>query len=77
MKLNREQITELFGSAPEDQDGKKLVGIEGKTPKDGDLYFKNETWYKSGVNKSMKYPVAIFKATRCGTGKKLCTKWQA
>ena len=65
MKLNREQITELFGSAPEDQDGKKLVGVEIREPNRGDLYLNLDSqtpeWIMDNRGDRMyKYPVAIF-----------------
>ena len=66
MKLNREQITELFGSTPEDQDGKKLVGMERRYPKEGESYFSDtyQKWCKAHSNFEYKtYPVAIFETT--------------
>tara|TARA_B110000014_G_C20108096_1_gene583123 strand:+ start:967 stop:1701 length:735 start_codon:yes stop_codon:yes gene_type:complete len=69
MKLNREQITELFGSAPEDQDGKKLVGCTVRKTKAGDWYLnlasKSPEW-RLTHNDTMSlyhYPVAIFEDT--------------
>ena len=63
MKLNREQITELFGSAPEDQDGKKLVGMERRYPKKGEPYFSDSGygWSKAHADFECEtYMVAIF-----------------
>ena len=69
MKLNREQITELLGSAPEDQDGKKLVGCTVRKTKAGDWYLnlasKSPEW-RLTYNDTMSlyhYPVAIFEDT--------------
>ena len=63
MKLTREQITELFRSAPEGQDGKKLLGVERRYPKEGESYFSDtyNKWCKAFSNfKCETYPVAIF-----------------
>jgi hypothetical protein len=66
MKVNREQITELFGSAPEDQDGKKLVGVQAKTPNKGDVLFHGVHWIVASCGWELqdgKRPVAIYEDT--------------
>jgi hypothetical protein len=71
MKLSREQIIELFGSAPEDQDGKKLVEIEFRSPAQGEIYLSNtdSVWRPCPTEFAQtKEPVAIFEDTHRADG---------
>ncbi len=71
MKLNRQQITELFGSAPEDQDGKKLVGVEYRGVKRGEVYISGARgdWLTSITGSPVYHKsVAIFEATHRADG---------
>jgi hypothetical protein len=67
MKLNREQITELFGSVPKDQEGKKLVEIKMLNVEKGDLFLTTNSHYPEWMPARHKseclFPVAIFEDT--------------
>lgn len=64
MKLNREQITELFGSAPDEQEGKKLLGVSNEPPLQGQIFYFNGVWNISRYTHSLtSRPVAIFQDT--------------
>ena len=47
MKLNIEQIIELTGSAPPEQEGKEVVGLENKEPCKGDVYAWGKRWLEA------------------------------
>ena len=54
---------ELFGSLPDAPEGKELIGIECRPPKNGDYYF-DDGWEKSDdCYDSYTFPVAIFQDT--------------
>lgn len=65
MKLNREQIIELFGSAPADQNGKKLVGVELRRPNAGEVFLSqiSKCWEIADCVIVNPRQVAIFETT--------------
>jgi hypothetical protein len=67
MKLNREQVTEMYGSVPDEQDGKNLVGVEFKNPKAGDMLFHENIWVKAHHDQVHSHPVAIYDAAKWPT----------
>ena len=62
MKLNREQIIAVFGSAPSEQDGKKLVGVNNQSPLSGQQFHVGGRWiYAAHDYSGTSHPVAIYK----------------
>ena len=61
MKLNREQITAIFGSAPSKQEGMKLVGMKNGPPLQGQRFYSGGEWHIASYDYSgTRHPVAIF-----------------
>jgi hypothetical protein len=65
MKLNIEQIIELTGSAPPEQEGKEVVGIERRIPVEGDIYSYDSWWHVLGAcgTRTQHRLVAIYEDT--------------